>query len=219
MAVIRNKVIIVISKLDEAGQNMKKVLLKKRAYSEVKVTPEKSWPVGDYYEYSSNNISILEIPESQIFTDYFINGVECELMVFASKHSSGAGQKALLVHTTGIWQQKAGHGGNDYELAFVPSNLLGYAYGLIKEYQIQRKLDYWTGIECTHHGPSSLPFPIAFFEAGGTISKRNFPIIQHLSELEATTIVPDSSNFLMKENMGWGMSFPNMQLINYHLNC
>jgi len=181
---ISNQIIIIISKLDEAGMNMFTFFEKQLDLQEKQVDIPSSWPEGTYQEFQAGDITILLIPESQIYTDYFQEGLSCNLLVFASKHSSAAGQKALLVHTTGIWQEEAGHGGRDHELAFVRADLMGYAYDKIKQYQTDRGLDqYWTGIECTHHGPTALSMPIIYYEAGGTKEEWN--------DLDACELIAD----------------------------
>lgn len=127
------------------------------------------WPEGHYELLMNKSISILTIPEDQIFTDYFAGYLKTDLLIFASKHSSSAGKKALLVHTTGIWNEANDYGGNSYELAFAPVKELTYMFHKIQKLAQERdKNEYWIGIEVTHHGPTSLSYPVLFAETGGT---------------------------------------------------
>jgi D-aminoacyl-tRNA deacylase len=177
-------IIIIVSRKDQAGLNMKEFLLKKSNFEEQKINIPDSWPEGAYEFLVGTKTAILTIPEDQIFTDYFAGYLDTDLLIFASKHSSAAGQKSLLVHTTGVWNKEAGHGGQDHEIAYAPSNLLNFAYNKIKELQEERKLDsFWSGFECTHHGPTSLEVPLMYVETGGTEEEWN--------DLDACKLIAD----------------------------
>ena len=170
---IKSPVIIIVSNLDIAGKNMKKALIEINTYEEQIIDSPNSWPIGDYELLLSDKSAILTIPEEQIFSDYLADYLDCELVIFASKHSSSAEIKTLTCHTTGIYGPKTIYGGNDNELALAPS------YALIKSYEKIKELvsdddyydDYWVGIEATHHGPTSLKQPVLFIEVGGTMDQ------------------------------------------------
>lgn len=180
-----SKVLIVVSELDIAGQNMKNHLFNKLDFNEIKdFRSPTSWPDGNYRVYQSASCSLLQIPNNQIKTDYFKNSIESNLLIYASKHSSAMGKKALLVHTTGIWGNESGHGGNDNEISLAPSLALTYGYHKIKELKEKRDLsEYWIGAEVTHHGPSSLNMPIMYIETGGTEEEWN--------DIEACNLIAD----------------------------
>ncbi len=182
---IESTILIIVSKQDEAGLNMKNRLfeiIKFELFKEFKAPI--TWPVGDYQYFISELCSLLVIPENQIKTDYFQGTVKSRLIIYASKHSSGAGQKSLLVHTTGIWGKESGHGGNDNEIAFAPSLALTYGYNKIKELKQKRNLDeFWIGAEVTHHGPSALDIPLMYIETGGTEIEWN--------DVEACNLIAD----------------------------
>ncbi|MHA2250418.1 MAG: D-aminoacyl-tRNA deacylase [Candidatus Kariarchaeaceae archaeon] len=167
--IIKAPVIVVVSRVDQAGMNMRRRLFEHYSFSEIDFSVPGTWPAGVYELHQANDFSILTIPERQIYSDYLGGYLEANLLIFASKHSSAAGKKSLLVHTTGIWGKEAGHGGKDHELSLMPAYLITRAYELIKELKVKRSLDdYWVGVECTHHGPSSLTIPLLFVETGGT---------------------------------------------------
>lgn len=172
--VIEAPVIVVVSDLDTAGKNMMAHLLTKTSYEKLEIDPPEHWPSGKYMLYRSESCSILYIPEDQIYTDYFAGHFKTNLLIYASKHSSAAGQKSLLVHTTGNWNNASVYGGRDEEISLIPSKIITTAYEYIVKLQKERKLDqYWTGIECTHHGPTSLQVPLMYIETGGTEEEWN----------------------------------------------
>jgi D-aminoacyl-tRNA deacylase len=163
-------VIIVVSKRDPAGMNMRERLLSKLDFEQEILSSPKHWPIGKYELHRSTKAVLLTIVEDQIFTDYFKGCFSANLIIFASKHSSTAGVKTLLVHTTGVWgTAHPDHGGNDRELSIAPSFALYEAYHRILTKQKEEDLnDYWVGLEVSHHGPTSLAIPLIFIETGGT---------------------------------------------------
>lgn len=165
-----SKVIIIVSELDIAGLNMQNRLQSQLSFNEIQdFIPPNSWPKGNYRLFQSALCSLLQIPNYQIHTDYLKDTIKADLLIYASKHSSAMGKKALLVHTTGIWGKESGHGGNDHEIAFAPAFALTYGFNKIKELKLKRNLnEFWIGAEVTHHGPSSLKIPIMYIETGGT---------------------------------------------------
>ncbi|OLS27167.1 MAG: D-tyrosyl-tRNA(Tyr) deacylase [Candidatus Heimdallarchaeota archaeon LC_2] len=182
---IESQVLIIVSKQDLAGLNMKDHLLEIINFDlnkDFKI--HNTWPPGDYEYYISEFCSLLLIPENQIKTDYFQGTINARLVIFASKHSSAAGQKSLLVHTTGIWGKESGHGGHDHEIALAPSFTLTYAYNKIKELVQHKDLsEFWIGAEVTHHGPSALNIPLMYIETGGTEVEWN--------NIEACSLIAD----------------------------
>lgn len=167
--IIDSPVIIIVSNTDFAGLNMKRRLLTQHQFTQSDFQVPHNWPNGKYEVHSNNYAKILTIANEQIFADYLKEHLKANLVIFASKHSSSAGKKALLVHTTGIWGKEAGHGGNDHELSLAPSYALTESYHRIKQKTENYNLDdYWVGVEVSHHGPSSLKIPVLFMETGGT---------------------------------------------------
>lgn len=192
ITIIESKVLIIVSKQDIAGLNMKSRLIENIKFDLIKEFKQpETWPVGDYHYYVSDLCSLLIIPENQIKTDYFQGTIKSRLIIYASKHSSGAGQKSLLVHTTGIWGKESGHGGNDHEIALAPSLALTYGYNKIKELKSQRNLEeFWIGVEVTHHGPSALDIPLMYIETGGTEVEWN--------DIDACNLIADVIHEIIK---------------------
>ena len=149
-------------------------MLKLHDFVSSEISVPKDFPEGDYEYYIGKIASIIVIPIHQIYCDFLIPFVKAKLIIFASKHFSAAGQKALLVHTTGIWGIAGEHGGNDHEVAIAPAYALYRGYHLIKELHAKYDLnEYWVGIEVTHHGPTAFKIPVIFIETGGTIEEWN----------------------------------------------
>ncbi len=167
--VIEAPIVIIVSLTDLAGLNMKNHLLNLLEFEKVDFLQLPEWPAGKYELLQNQKAMILTIPIEPIFADFLKGHIKSNLVIFASKHSSSAAKKSLLVHTTGIWGKESGHGGYDHQLSFAPSLALREAYFKIKKYQEKAGLnDYLTTIEATHHGPSSLDIPVIFLETGGT---------------------------------------------------
>jgi len=89
-------------------------------------------------------------------------GEEPEVIIFASKHKSESGKKALTVHAVGNYG-KAEYGGKDRTLSVPSPYLMTEALRLI---QANNTLpEYSVSYEVTHHGPY-LETPSFFIEIG-----------------------------------------------------
>jgi len=104
----------------------------------------------------------VEIPDSALYME----GLETSpsLAIVASRHSSKSGTPTLTCHSPGNFG-KAEAGGNPKELGIAPALYLRQALSHLKE---NPPAGYEVSFEVTHHGPSSLPFPIMFVEVGST---------------------------------------------------
>ena len=91
-------------------------------------------------------------------------GVEPELVVFASRHSSKARMPALTTHVTGNWGN-AMYGGNNRSLAIAHPFAMKLA--LLKLNELN-DLGWTVCYEATHHGPSELNVPSMFIEIGSS---------------------------------------------------
>ncbi len=89
-------------------------------------------------------------------------GEEPEVIIFASRHKSESGKKALTVHTVGNYG-KAKYGGRDHTLAVPCPRLMTEALRLIRKNSTLP--DYSVSYEVTHHGPY-LETPSFFIEIG-----------------------------------------------------
>jgi len=155
--------LIVCSKLDPASQNIKDNLLGLLDYDERKVE--------DYEFYDAGDVGIIEINERLIYADYLDErlrrmGLNFEEILFASRHSSKDKRKIFSVHVSGN-VATADYGGKPYSLA-KPSPITMKNYVLALKKRLDRKPDFQFTLEVTHHGPSEISTPSAFYEIGST---------------------------------------------------
>jgi D-aminoacyl-tRNA deacylase len=96
----------------------------------------------------------------------FPSDLKPEVCLVASRHRSESGQPTLTAHVTGNFGS-AELGGRERELAFAPALYLREAVLRLMEYGAGS--GYSVSLEVTHHGPTSLPFPVLFVEVGSTL--------------------------------------------------
>uniref|UniRef100_A0A7J3TLM1 D-aminoacyl-tRNA deacylase n=1 Tax=Geoglobus ahangari TaxID=113653 RepID=A0A7J3TLM1_9EURY len=153
--------LIVCSKRDVASQNIKDNLLNL-------IQADKETINGiDFY--ISDGIAIADIDERLIYADYVDERLSKYLsfdeILFASRHSSKDGRKIITSHVTGN-VGRADYGGRVYSLA-KPSPITMKNFAI----SVTRKLkdtEYEFTLEATHHGPSEIKTPSAFYEIGST---------------------------------------------------
>jgi D-aminoacyl-tRNA deacylase len=154
--------LIVCSTQDVASMNICNTLLTLNDFDTRKT--------GEYTFHLSEEISIVEIGERLIYADHLdlklSKYIEFEELLFASRHSSKDGRKIFTVHATGN-VASADYGGKPYSLA-KPSPLTMKNYVLAMKEKIERKPEFEFTMEVTHHGPSEISKPSAFYEIGST---------------------------------------------------
>ena len=127
--------------------------------------------LGDYEFYNADEIGIILVPERLIYADYLderLNklGLRFKEILFASRHSSRDERKILTVHVSGN-VGKADYGGKPYSLAKPsPITMKNYVLSLIKRLDDIPEFEFT--LEVTHHGPSEIKTPSAFYEIGST---------------------------------------------------
>lgn len=84
-------------------------------------------------------------------------------LAFVSRHSGDTGP-LLTAHATGNFGEAA-YGGGTGSLARAAPNALKRVRAALEEYAPAR---YHVGVECTHHGPSTVGCPSLFVELGST---------------------------------------------------
>ena len=155
--------LIVCSTEDLASQNIKSNLIDLLDPDERKV--------GDYTFYEAGEIGVIEVKERLIYADYLDErlkklGLEFEEILFASRHSSKDKRKMFSVHVSGN-VATADYGGRPYSLA-KPSPIRIKNYVLALKDKLDRKPEFQFTLEVTHHGPSEISTPSAFYEIGST---------------------------------------------------
>ena len=155
--------LIVCSKEDLASQNIKSNLIDLLDPDERKI--------GYYFFYDAGDIGIIEIKENLIYADYLDEklrrlGLNFDEILFASRHSSKDKRKIFSVHVSGN-VATADYGGKPYSLAKPsPIRIKNYVLALVK--RLDRKPEFQFTLEVTHHGPSEISTPSAFYEIGST---------------------------------------------------
>ncbi|MCS7098040.1 MAG: hypothetical protein NZ922_03560 [Candidatus Methanomethyliaceae archaeon] len=148
--------LLLYSKGDPAGVNIASHIVSELSFRESYIKGIKTLIYEDIYLISVEEElinAIIEIPN-------------VEYSIFLSKHRSEAGKNCLTTHTPGNLCNRADMGGNPNEVAIsnppIQSILLKEIHKLTSEY----KIDVPVTVEATHHGPTSLDFPVTFVEIG-----------------------------------------------------
>ncbi len=154
--------LVICSKKDLAGQNIKEWLISL-------INPDER-KLGDFTIYESEKIGIAEIEERLIYADYIDLKLKKKLdfdeILFASRHSSKDKRKIFSVHVSGN-VKTADFGGKPYSLA-KPAPITMKNYVLALKGKLDRKPEFTFTLEVTHHGPSEIVTPSAFYEIGST---------------------------------------------------
>ncbi len=153
--------LIICSKKDEASQNIKEQILS-LVQADRKVS-------GKFEFYISDRIAIAEINERLIYADYIDQKLSKHLsfdeILFASRHASKDGRKIVTTHVTGN-TGRADYGGKLYSLAKPsPKTMKNFSISIAKKL---KDTEYSFTLEATHHGPSEIKTPSAFYEIGST---------------------------------------------------
>lgn len=93
-----------------------------------------------------------------------------DVCIVASRHKSDSKIPVLTTHSPGNFNT-CDFGGKNRELSIAPALYLGKALTLLREEKRKKDLGYEVGYEVTHHGPTSLHFPIMFVEVGSDEEK------------------------------------------------
>ncbi|MBN2014954.1 MAG: D-aminoacyl-tRNA deacylase [Candidatus Altiarchaeota archaeon] len=104
---------------------------------------------------------IIEVKQEILYIEDM--GIRPEVCVVASRHKSDSRIPVLTTHSPGNFNA-ADYGGRDRELSIAPALYLREALMQLKREGV--KLQYEVSYEATHHGPTSLRFPIMFVEVG-----------------------------------------------------
>lgn len=133
--------IVLFSKNDVAGRNIARILRE------------------DYHLFPIEyNGEILYMNE------FKVDGSKTDLCIVASQHKSESGMPSLTVHSPGNFGG-AESGGKNKELGIAPALYLKETIISLQDHKIE---GYEVSLEVTHHGPTSLGFPILFVEIGST---------------------------------------------------
>ena len=171
------KFLIVASKLDKAGINITTSLsqFRKDAFASI---VQKSETGFDFYLVDKEIVYTENLDLEKINKYDFI--------IFASKHSSSAGEKAITVHAVGNWRE-AKFGGENGKISKTSAIFAKQIFEKLKENMEKHGIKgYDLTMEATHHGPL-LEKPCLFVEIGSTENEYNdrragFVIAKSISE-------------------------------------
>lgn len=154
--------LVVCSRKDEASMNVMAHLFTFDSF-EKRVRGDFLFYIGDFF-------SIAEVEERLIYADFIDRKLseflEFEEIIFASRHSSKDRRKMLTAHVSGN-PGKNEFGGKPRSLAKpAPITIKNYLLSLKKK--ISRVPEFEITLEATHHGPSEIEKPSAFYEIGST---------------------------------------------------
>ncbi|MEM1578391.1 MAG: D-aminoacyl-tRNA deacylase [Archaeoglobaceae archaeon] len=154
--------LVICSRRDQASVNIMNCLLTFSNF-EKKTFEGNAFYIGDHF-------SIAEVDERLIYSDgidkRLSRFLEFDEIIFASRHSSKDERKILTAHVSGN-PGSSEYGGKPRSLAKpAPITIKNYALALRKK--LERRPDFAFTLEATHHGPSEIEKPSAFYEIGST---------------------------------------------------
>jgi D-aminoacyl-tRNA deacylase len=152
-------VLIVASKRDIAAQNIARELMTLKTFQPVANSSD-LFQVGDTY---------LKFVETDgVYTEDPGVNLRADAIIFASRHRSESGERALTVHWTGNSTSRSDLGGAPRSLSFTDPPRSRAALLALDEAREAMKLNYVVTFEATHHGPTGLGVPTLFVELGST---------------------------------------------------
>lgn len=152
---------VVVSREDEASQRIGEHLLELLEWDEHQDERRSDGNGGGVY-YRAEGIELRTFDDLHLYLDGAASAFEDpEMLVFVSRHS-GEGGPLLTAHATGNFGP-AEYGGRERSLARAAPNALSVIRAALERHA---PTDYETGIECTHHGPSTVGCPSLFVELG-----------------------------------------------------
>ncbi|MDN7024524.1 D-tyrosyl-tRNA(Tyr) deacylase [Methanoculleus sp. FWC-SCC1] len=146
------RIAIVNSRQDPGGVNIRQHLLS------LLDGPE-DWPLTEQHD-----LTFLEVDERLIYQDRIDAGLDADLILFISRHSSRHPVPALTVHVTGNYAAAA-LGGEERMLAPAAPE---WMHALLHRCARSAPEGYRVSYEVTHHGPTDLATPSLFVEIGST---------------------------------------------------
>jgi D-aminoacyl-tRNA deacylase len=115
------------------------------------------------------NVTIHTIDTRPIYADAVFDTIDCDLFIFATKHSSAKGVPSLTVHPTGNWFAND-LGGEKREISIAPALYLAEGLLQLDKLNEENKLEMEVVQEVTHHGPT-VARPLMFIEIGSSLNE------------------------------------------------
>ncbi len=214
--------LIITSKQDKASMNIRNNILNSTLYSFRKL--EKIWHENHIYQFegftdnnslnsllSNNHIYLGLTNERLIFLNdlkLIEKNINPNAIIFASRHTSKTARPAILIHTTGNWNDDVTFGGSPYELSKTSALLQKAGFYCLKDHlQKDTLTDFNFDMEVTHHGPTNLDIPLVYMELG---SSKNEWILSKAGKLVGNAIIDTIFKYLLyqlDENIKVGLGF------------
>ena len=150
--------LVIASQLDTAGMNIVNQLEQFREN-----------PVKQILQSDENSFDIYICEKEIVYTENLdLEKIsKYDFIIFASKHSSAKGEKALAVHSVGNWRN-ADFGGESNKVGKTSALFMKQIFEKLNENVEKFDLrDYLVTMEATHHGPL-IDRPCLFIELGSS---------------------------------------------------
>ena len=154
------RIALINSKQDVAGVNIRDRL------QEI-LSEGGRWPLADRH-----TLTFHEVDGRLISQDRIDEEVDCDLIIFISRHSSAQPTPALTVHVTGNYDT-ADLGGEPGTLAPAAP---AWMHAILQNLAARAPEGYRVSYEVTHHGPTALSTPSLFVEIGSTATEWADPV-------------------------------------------
>ncbi|MFX1572127.1 MAG: D-aminoacyl-tRNA deacylase [Promethearchaeota archaeon] len=166
--------LIITSSEDKASMNIRERFLNSKVFKFVETNF--IWYEHPVFKlkgnFNDNEIFIGLTKEPLIFLNALKldeSGLNPDLLIFASRHTSKSTKPAFLVHTTGNWTNNVDFGGDPQQLSKTSAILLKSGFLSLIEQEFPPLLSNFSlDIEVTHHGPTKLEKPLIFMELGSS---------------------------------------------------
>ncbi len=149
------RIALINSKQDRAGINI-------REHLQEMLSGGGGWPLADRH-----SLTFHEVDGRLIAQDRIDEEIDCDLIIFLSRHSSAQPTPALTVHVTGNYDT-ADLGGEPEALAPAAP---AWMHAILRNLADRAPRGYRVSYEVTHHGPTALTTPSFFVEIGSTATE------------------------------------------------
>jgi len=157
--VILMHVALITCTSDEASMNIRKALLNLYKWEQK----------GDVFTRKAGNhtVDLYLFDKLSIYLEHIDDEIDCDIVVFCTKHQAKSGIPSLSVHSPGNFSDP-GYGGEKHVLSPCPTELLYHCYHALFELQKESGLPHEVVYEATHHGPATKK-PTMFIEIGSEL--------------------------------------------------
>ena len=149
------RIALIHSRQDSAGVNI-------RHHLDDLLAAGGRWPLAE-----NHTLVFHEVDGRLIHQDRIDDEIDCDLIFFASRHSSAQPMPALTVHVTGNYDT-ADLGGEPGMLAPAAP---AWMHAVLRNLAARAPEGYRVSYEVTHHGPTALSTPSLFVEIGSTAAE------------------------------------------------